>query len=653
MNTTTSALAHSASLDPHGLAMLLFAVAVFALLIWDRVAIATVCLGMLAVLPLGFALWPMETAQGAVDPMRFFAGFGHPALIAICSLMILGHALVVTGALEPMARRLASWVAAAPKLAPLGVMVGAASVSGVINDTPVVVLLIPLVIAAAKRAKVQPGTLLLPMNYAVLIGGMATTIGTSTNLIVVAIAAGLGVGPFSLFSFYPLVALAALPALLYLWLVAPRLLAHVKQPAEMLSAQVFESELRVEADSWLDGRELREAFKATGHQMQLIELHRGQRVLTRLPSLKLRAGDRLLIRDTAANLKDVETSLKAKLHSVEFDSGASPVALKAKAKAKARVKAAVVQSQDADAPAPDDDEPDSSDEANAPKTAVVAQMIVTPESRLVGRSVRQERIAERYGLAVVGLRARAGTLGWQRENPSDRRLAAGDILLMQGEESGMQQAQHDDVGLLLDAQFTLPRQDRSAWALGIMAVVVLLAATKVLPIALAALGGVLALLITRCLTWQEVSHSLSAKVVLLVAASLALGDALDLSGATTFLAQQLATHTRGLGPAWVLGFLMALMGLLTNFVSNNAAAAIGTPLSIELARSMGVPPEPFVLAVLFGCNLCYVTPMGYQTNLLVMNAGGYKFADFVRVGTPLFLIMLAGLLYGLVTHYAL
>jgi di/tricarboxylate transporter len=618
-----SAAATVVGLSWHAVAMLLLATAMFGVLIWDRLPIATVCLAVLAVLPLAFALFPYATPLGETDPMRFFAGFGHPALVAICSLMILGHALVVTGALEPMARRLAAWVAAAPRLAPLGVMLGAALTSGLVNDTPVVVLLIPLVIAAAQRAKAAASSMLLPMNYAVLIGGMATTIGTSTNLIVVAIAAGLGVGPFSLFEFYPLVAMVAVPALLYLWLIAPRLLKHVQQPAEMLSAQVFEAELKVEADSWLDGRPLREAFKATGHRLQLVELRRGHRAITRLPSLRLRAGDRLLLQDTAANLKDVETSLRAKLHGMEVETP------------------------------PPSQASESSDEPKAPVSAIVAQLIVTPESPLVGRSIRQERIAERYGVVVVGLRPRQGRQDWQREDPSTRSLAAGDILLMQGPEASMQQAQHDGVGLLLDAQFTLPRQHKAALALWTMAAVVLLAATKMLPISLAALGGVLVLLFARCLSWQEVAQSLSVKVVLLVAASLALGDALELTGAIAFMAQQLASVTAVLSPAWVLALLMALMGLLTNFVSNNAAAAIGTPLGIELARSLGVPPEPFVLAVLFGCNLCYMTPMGYQTNLLVMNAGGYKFGDFVRVGAPLFVIMWAGLAYALVQRYGL
>jgi di/tricarboxylate transporter len=271
----------------------------------------------------------------------------------------------------------------------------------------------------------------------------------------------------------------------------------------------------------------------------------------------------------------------------------------------------------------------------------------------VGRSVRQERVAERYGLVVVGLRSLFARQGWEREHPADRRLAGGDILLIQGRASDMQRAQRDGVGLLLDVRFALARQGKAPVAILTLAAVILLAATKTLPIAMAALGGVLVLVLSRCLSWEEVTESLSMKVVLLVAASLALGRALELSGATGFLAGQLAVHTQGLVAAWVLALLLALMGLLTNFVSNNAAAAIGTPLAVDLARILGIPPEPLVLAVLFGCNLCYLTPMSYQTNLLVLSAGGYRFADYVRVGTPLFVLMWGGLSYGLVRLYGL
>lgn len=601
--------------------MLAFTVVVFALFVWDRLPITTICLGILVALPLGFVLAPLQTSAGTVQPARFFAGFGHPALVAICGLMIVGHALVLTGALEPAARRLSAWVATSPRLALLGVLLGAAAASGLVNDTPVVVLLIPLILAAAARAGVSGGAMLLPMNYAVLIGGMATTIGTSTNLIVVALAAGLGVGPFSLFSYYPLVAMAAAPALAYLWLLAPRLLSKVRPPAEELSQQVFYAELLVEPDSWLDGRRLREVFAATGNRLQLLDLRRQERSVARLPSVTLRAGDCLLLQDTASHLKDFEASLHARLHDVDMTDDTGPT--------------------------------DEQDQPQVPKSAVVAQMIVTPTSALVGRSVRQERIAERYGAVLVGLRPRELRAGFQREDLADRSIGAGDILLLQGAVDAMREVQRDGFGLLLDARYTLPRQSKAGVALVAMATVVLLAATKVLPIELAALAGVIFLLAARCLSWQDVTQALSVKVVLLVAASLALGDALELTGATAWLAQQLAEVAGGLSPAWVLALLMALMGLLTNFVSNNAAAAIGTPLGVELARSLGVPPEPFVLAVLFGCNLCYLTPMGYQTNLLVMNAGGYRFSDFVRVGTPLFVIMWAGLSAALIWRYGL
>lgn len=624
-----STVLQGAALGAHGIAMLLFTVVVFAVFIWDRWPVATVSLFILAVLPLGFVLVPIDGADGPVDPMRFFAGLGHPALVAICALMVLGNALVVTGALEPAARRLASWVTERPTTALLAVLVGAASVSGLINDTPVVVLLIPLILAAASRARVSAGAMLMPMNYAVLIGGMATTIGTSTNLIVVALAAGLGVSSIGMFSFTGIVAAAAVPAIAYLWLVAPRLLAHVHARTEQLSEQVFDAELTLAEGSAFDGQTLAEAFGASGNRLQLVELRRKNVSLVKLPTCTLRAGDRMVVQGTARDLKDLETTLDAPLHTLIDD----------------------VQAQHEALPKQDD----AADQAAAETlpSSVVAQLVVVNNSPLVRRSVRQERLAERFGVVVVGLRSRLQPGLWERESLVDRSIRAGDILLLQGKQEAIAQVQREGFGLLLDASYMLPRQDKAWIALVVMAAVVLLAATKALPIALAALGGVIALLLARCLSWEDVSQSLSAKVILLVASSLALGDALSVTGATAWAGQQLAAGTGSLGPAWLLVLLMGLMGLLTNFVSNNAAAAIGTPLGVELARSLGVPPEPYVLAVLFGCNLCYLTPMGYQTNLLVMNAGGYRFADFVRVGTPLFLIMWAALSVGLVWRYGL
>ncbi len=634
MNTTTIVL-QSAQLSNHGLAMLLFAVLVFVALIWDRWPIATVSLAMLVTIPLGFALFPHAGADGPIDPTRFFAGLGHPALVAICALMVLGNALEITGAMEPAARFLSSFVSERPKLALLALLLVAASVSGLINDTPVLVLLIPLILAASARAKVSPGAMLLPVNYAVLLGGMATAIGTSTNLIVVALATSLGITGLGMFSFTGIVAVAAIPALAYLWIVAPRLLAHVKPREEELSEQVFDAELSITEGSAFDGQTLREALEASGSQLQLVELQRNKVAIVKLPSLQLRAGDLLVVQGTARDLKDLETTLDASLHSHRED-GQSEAADDAQA------------TDDAQAA-----EDDKSKPTDVPASAVVAQLVVTNESPLARHTLRQERLADRYGVTVVGLQPSTQQGAWERKSLADRTIHGGDVLLLQGKRENVARMQRDGYGLLLDARFMLPRQEKAWIALAVMACVVLLAATKTVPIAMAALGGVMALLLTRCLSWEDVAHSLSVKVILLVASSLALGDALGVTGATAWGAHQLAGLAGSLGPRWLLVLLMGLMGLLTNFVSNNAAAAIGTPLGIELARALGVDPEPFVLAVLFGCNLCYLTPMGYQTNLLVMNAGGYRFGDFVRVGTPLFLIMWAGLAYGVILQYGL
>lgn len=634
MNATALAL-QAAPLSPHGMVMGLFAVVVFAVFIWDRWPVATVSLAVLAAIPLGFVLVPYAGADGPVEPSRFFAGLGHPALVAICALMVLGHALVVTGALEPAARRLSSWVTQSPRLALLAVLLGAASVSGLINDTPVVVLLIPLILAAAARARVAAGAMLLPMNYAVLMGGMATTIGTSTNLIVIALAHGLGVTGLGMFSFTGIVAMAAVPALAYLWLVAPRLLRHVQPRAEELSEQVFDAELSITEGSKFEGQTLSEAFGASGNRLQLVELRRNTLAIVKLPSATLRAGDKLVVQGTARDLKDLETTLDAPLHNLRDGAGEE--------KASDTDRTAAQNDKDQNANRPQDAIP----------SAVVAQLVVVNDSPLVRRTVRQERLAERFGVVVVGLRPRSKPGGWERQSLADRVVRGGDILLLQGKQEDIARVQRDGYGLLLDARYMLPRQDKAWIALAVMAAVVLLAATKTLPIALAALAGVIALLLARCLSWEDVAQSLSVKVILLVASSLALGDALSVTGATGWAAQQLAATAGSLGPVWLLVLLMGLMGLLTNFVSNNAAAAIGTPLGVALAHSLGVDAEPFVLAVLFGCNLCYLTPMGYQTNLLVMNAGGYRFSDFMRVGGPLFLIMWAALSFGLVRQYGL
>jgi di/tricarboxylate transporter len=253
--------------------------------------------------------------------------------------------------------------------------------------------------------------------------------------------------------------------------------------------------------------------------------------------------------------------------------------------------------------------------------------------------VADARLEDRYGLDLLAVHCGGDVVSASTAELTRRQLQASDVLLVQGRSEDIRTLKVGGELLVLDNTADLPHTQRAPLALLIMVMIVALAAFGVMPIAMSALLGCLVLIGTGCIRWQQASHALSAQVIMIIVASLALGSALMKTGGAEYLAQVFLYLTSGLSPAWILAFLMLLMAILTNIVSNNAAAVIGTPIAISIAQELGLPLEPFVLAVLFGANLSFITPMAYKTNLLVMNAGGYKFNDFVRVGTPLTLLM--------------
>jgi di/tricarboxylate transporter len=276
--------------------------------------------------------------------------------------------------------------------------------------------------------------------------------------------------------------------------------------------------------------------------------------------------------------------------------------------------------------------------------------VVTEESPLHRRTLRELRIAERFGVVTLAMYRPADEASLAGE-VADRELRAGDVLLMQG-TPGSVAALKDEAGLLvLDGTLDLPRTRKAPVAVSIMAAVVGLAAFGILPIAIASLLGVVALLITGCLRFEGLGRGISADVVLVVVASLALGRALTATGGADILASAFVSVASGLSTQAVLASVMIFLGLLTNFVSNNAAAAIGTPVALSIAQQIGAPPEAFVLAAIVGCNLSFATPMGYQTNVLIMQPGGYVFRDFVRVGGPLVVLMIVAFSFALIRAY--
>lgn len=609
----------------HGVAVIALAVVVFFLLARGRLVVELASLIILGGLALLFLLFPLTVAGRPIRATGFFYGFGHEALIAIACLMVHGHALVATGALEPLARLLGRMWAWNSQLALLAVLIAGMALSSVLNDTPVVVLMIPVLVSVALRTGTAPSKTLMPMNLAVLVGGMVTTIGTSTNLLVVSIAADLGMAPFGMFDFTAIALTAAGPALLYLWLIAPRLLPDRRPPMESTERRVFQAVLRVEQGSYCDGRTLAQALERTGNRMQVDRIQRGASgdYLLRLAALKLVAGDRLFVRDTSENIKDYEQALGSQLHNVAAEIAAASDA---------------VRRERADETPPEQD------------LEQLAEIVVTDDSDLAGSTLRDSRFYDRYGLVAIALhRPPIGAI--LDRDLADVPLASGDVLLVQGAVRQIAKVKQDPALLVLDGRLDLPHTRRAPIALSVMACVVAAAGFGVVPIYIGSLIGVIALLATRTVQVGNLGRALKADVVLLIAASLALGKAVTDTGLAEFIGASIADHTAGLPPAVTLGILMLTMALMTNFISNSAAAAVGTPLAIYVAQQLGLSPEPFVLAVLFGCNLSFATPMGYQTNVLIMATANYRFSDYLKVGLPLVAMLATVLAYSLSARY--
>jgi di/tricarboxylate transporter len=454
------------------------------------------------------------------------------------------------------------------------------------------------------------------MGFASILGGMATTIGTSTNLLVVNVAADLGMDPFNMFDFLGPVLIAGTVALLYLWLIAPRLIPERQPPMNRGVSRIYTAQVRLNPDSPVVDRTLAEAIVRAGEGFNVETIQRGHGVfINPLPDVRLRGGDRLTTSDTQANLREYERLLRGTLFS-------------------------------------DDQEVDASHPLSK-EGLQIAEVAITPGSRLNGTRIGNAQLFTRHGLRLLAFNRFEGMEGRETPGLDEVRLRAGDVLLIQSSPENLAALKESSDFLILDGSINLPRTRKAPIAMATIVGVVALAAFRVMPIEISALLGCLALIVTGCLNWKDAMNALSTQVILIIVSSLAMGAALLKTGGADYLASAFVSITFGAPAPVVMMGLMLMMAILTNVVSNNAAAVIGTPIAIGIAQRLGMPLEPFVLAVLFGANLSFVTPMAYQTNILIMNAGGYKFGDFVRVGLPLSIMLwlvLSGVLiwaYGL------
>lgn len=603
--------------EPHAIAVMVMTL--FALYLFSResIAIETSSLLVVALLAIGFSIFPYETPQGPIEPIDFFNGFGNEALITICALMMASQGLVATGALAPVGAIISRLWSASPILALGVVLIIVASMSAFMNNTPLVVLMIPILTTAAISSGMSPAKVLMPMTFASQIGGMGTPIGTSLNLLVIGSAARFGIEGFHIFDFIAPAALAAIPGILYLWLIAPRLAPDRPVPFQGTSIRVFEAQLHLSEQSTANGKTIADLKKMTNGGLIVQSLLRppGLRI-SPLPDVTLRAGDQLLVRDTSERLMEYARRLGATLYSG-----------------------------------------DTRVDEEHPLTAAdqqTAELVLTPTSSLRERTLAQANFDWQYQLVPLAIHrpGESDTLA-QATALRDVPLGVGDVLLVQGPEEQIQALKRRSEVAVLDATSNVPLATKAPLAVSIMVGIVAVAALKIAPISIAAICGVLLMIVTGCLKWRHATRVLDSSLILLTVAALALSMALVTTGGAAFIAKLLVMASFSLPPTAVLSATILLMAILSMLISNGAAAVIGTPIAIEVARQLGLPPEPFVLAVLFGVNLGYATPMADNCNLLVFSAGGYTFNDFVRIGLPLTIIMWLALSWALPQFYPL
>jgi di/tricarboxylate transporter len=549
----------------------------------------------------GMGLMVSVTLLGLVSPERAFAGFAHPALLTVAAMFVLAAGLNNTGALAFVAERLIRFSRGGSLLLLFLLMLTAAGMSAFINNTTVVVIFIPLVISLAHKFGTSPSRLLMPLSFASIFGGTCTLIGTSTNLLVSGLAVDSGSPPLGMFELAPIGLIFTAVGILYM-LTAGRHLLPDRRPVSAAAGprapREYLTEIQVGTGSSLVGSTLAESVLARHPDLAVLQVVRGEQILwPPLDKIVIQAGDVLMSRGVVDTLVSVQGEDRLEIlpelasGQLRFD----------------------------------------------PTAATMAEVVILPNSPLVGVQVGDARFRRLYRVTVMALQRRGAHF---RDKVTEMELRAGDILLLYGDENAVNQLQDVDEFILLEQPrpVQVPKS-RAAWALTILAGVVLAITSGVVPLLPAAMTGALLMVLGGCVSPREVYTAVDFKLLVLIAGTMALGVALQDTGTARAIADELVRLTSGLGPYAVLAAVYLLTAICTEMLSNNAAAVLMVPIALSTAQSLGVDTRPFLVAVTIAASASFVTPIGYQTNTLVYGAGGYRFTDFARVGAPLVFVL--------------
>lgn len=566
-----------------------------------------------------FHIFPVLDEQGAnkLAPSALLMGFANTGLITVLALLVVGQGMVRTGVLERGAQILLQLGGKNTWLTILLTLIVGMMISSMLNNIPVVVIFIPIMQALAARINKSASKVMMPLSAAAVLGGMITLIGSGTNLLVNSALIQLGETPFKFFDFtIPGLVLAG-TGLIYVVFVMPRLLPdrNGEEGENRHSGKHFIAQLTVAPGAKLVGKKSMGGFFKDLPDMTVRMIqNQGSNILPPFEDHRIQPGDILVVAATRKVITEVLTQnngllephhpelIEKSLASMEGDESVSEVEN-------------VVKTRD----------------------RMLVEVMLPPTSQLSGQTLQNTTFSQRSGCKVIGIQRRSRMI---RARMDDIRLQSGDVLLVQGHPSDIHNLRADrDVILLEWSKEELPAVHHARRALVIFIGVVLLAGSGILPTVTCALLGATAMVAIGALNVRQAVRAVDSKIVTMVGAALALGAAMQETGAASYLAHGVVDMLEGAGPRTVLSTLFLLIALLTNVLSTQTCAVLFTPIAVSMANELGVDPRAFAVAVVFAANCAFATPIGYQTNLLVMAPGRYTFKDFLVAGTPLVFII--------------